>query len=614
MKSLSQAILDEQIKNTVTPAVKVVVQEYGFPTCSDLMRFNKYDWEQVYSETANDLFHGLAFTSDGKMHRVKAAKGATYWEVYYQGVADPDTSSTYTSWTKIRTTAWASGGASPQVAIAACGTEISVITLEKNTSLYYAKSSDSGANWDAFALLMSINSPTGISIAYKTNGDLMVCVAREEQTVWYNPTYTITYFYWSSYIANKLRISDVWQAETETKVYQGDQGVSEDKISYIAVYHSGTYWYLIANIGEVLHCCYSTGAYWSGTKEIAVTSSDAQNINIMKLQPLSHDPLGALDIRRDPASTFACRDFWTAINYRVGTAAGDLLENVYICYVPSLDLVMFLLVTATQAFFMTPLEGTTFWDNIWARTTGVTTVAVNGLALAYNSNYLWATASDQIWRCPLPKEWTITAGSGAGDTLEIAVAKIIKIEESVDTGQASSLDITFDNSDDYFDSPGSGALSVLSRGSRINLYLGFKIGGVDTTSEYARYFVDNWEYNHEPNASRFVLHCLDAWDLLNKFTFPHYIEFNVATDEYSVYTIIGKLVEAIGGTLTYVNRSSYITSIYPRIEVRPNDTAGNLLRRLLILVPDQIRFLGNNATILYPQTTDTPIYYYAGPV
>jgi len=81
----------------------------------------------------------------------------------------------------------------------------------------------------------------------------------------------------------------------------------------------------------------------------------------------------------------------------------------------------------------------------------------------------------------------------------------------------------------------------------------------------------------------------------------------------TVYDIISDIVGAIGGTLSYESLSSEITTLYPRLEVTAGRTGLEVLDQLLQLVPDKIKWFGNDAVLYYPRTTDSPIYYYKGP-
>jgi len=199
---------------------------------------------------------------------------------------------------------------------------------------------------------------------------------------------------------------------------------------------------------------------------------------------------------------------------------------------------------------------------------------------------------------------------------------LLSIKENVVANSTSTLDIVFNNSDKFFDSVGVGQLSTLTVGSRVNLFLGYLINTnpVDGESkEYVetnRYFIDSWSYTRVPNSAEFILHCIDAWGLLEKYRFNRKVSFNYsgATTTYSVYDLIEMLCQAIGGSLSYISRSSFIITFKPLIEVNAGENAANLLRRLLNVTPDEIRFFGNVGYIINPETVEKNAYLFKFPI
>ncbi len=234
------------------------------------------------------------------------------------------------------------------------------------------------------------------------------------------------------------------------------------------------------------------------------------------------------------------------------------------------------------------------------------------LGLVSNSDYAFAYNSNAIFISPLPTTWEKpTIGTGAGDYLDIAFNRILSVKENTNDGQVASLDIVLNNYDGYFDTPESAPVNI-SRGVRVGLFLGYYTT-VSNLNEYARYFVDSWSFSREDNMSLFIVKCVDAWGLLNQYTFPKPVKFNQFEDTYTVYELIEMLVNTIGGALTVQSKSAEIDAIYPRVIVNSGETAASVLKRLLFLVPDVIKWFGSDATLIKPLSTDTVEYNFKFP-
>lgn len=179
------------------------------------------------------------------------------------------------------------------------------------------------------------------------------------------------------------------------------------------------------------------------------------------------------------------------------------------------------------------------------------------LKIASNDSYVIAYNSQKMLISSYGDWAKPTAGTGAGATYDIPQSKIIYFRERSRIGETSTLEIMVDNKDGTFDSPGTGAITALKRGSRINLYLGYTIGGVNYSSEYARYFIDYIGYLRQPNRSVFAIKCIDGHGLAQKYKFPCPVYFNEydSDDKYN-YIKNGKFSELDEGDYVVVSDNS----------------------------------------------------------
>ena len=88
---------------------------------------------------------------------------------------------------------------------------------------------------------------------------------------------------------------------------------------------------------------------------------------------------------------------------------------------------------------------------------------------------------------------------------------------------------------------------------------------------------------------------------------------NIGSDDFTCYDLIEKVMQSIGGMLSYKSRSSLITSLYPKLEVSAGESGASVLRRLLGMVPDVIYFFGLQAYIVHPQEGDSVVYKFKFP-
>jgi hypothetical protein len=237
------------------------------------------------------------------------------------------------------------------------------------------------------------------------------------------------------------------------------------------------------------------------------------------------------------------------------------------------------------------------------------------MQIVCTGNYIFGISNYKIFMSVIPDEWAVpTIGTGVGAACTMpSDTRILSFSEAVEGDAPGTLTIDLDNHDGYFDSPGSGNLANLKKGSRVSLYMGFKISSTNTTSECRRYFVDDWGFGREPNRSIFKLICSDGWKLLDEYIINSQVMYNEFTEEYSSYEIIEMLVNSIGGTVYGTDASTAINNNYPMVNIQAGTPAGQVVRALLKETSDMIRWFGNDAHIINCQTTDSPVYDYIFP-
>ena len=605
MRSISDALLEEQKKPTRKPLVKLEVQAYGHPAQSSSLQWEAFGWQRFYSGSEGKDSHGVTMPGDGSLIRVR--KSST--NLYLSRVTSPGPGSDYSSW-------GASFGGVPsnaKVAIASQGAEVMVASMDA-ANLYRRQSADYGASWGSWTVMANARPcERGVAVAYKSNGDCVIVHASDVN----DPT--------SLYLQN--RIGGSWSGGL------GQRGSYDGEIVDLAVYYDGD-WNIIALVQEASYISVVRMVYGDGYRQTAGTWSTDVKIGLgrarvdvatqVRLRQFATGwPVGyrlmsmeqrAAWSRQVKSSTYMER--YQAV---IDALAGETLDvsGPYLLKPPtSCTRPLLSLARQNQPWLFRLKPGTDFYDYNWNKASSIDTSASRGMALAADPSgeYLWATQPNEVWRTQCPGSWSPpTAGSGAGSLITIPVSRIARITEAVDPEQPSELEVELDNSKGTYNSPGSGAIAVLKRGARVNLHLGYKTTSGDQLSEAARYFIEAMEYKRDPNISNFIMHCVDAWGLLQRYQFNKPVEWNSGSDDFTCYQLIEKVMQAVGGTLGYKSRSSLITSLYPRLEVGAGEAASSVLKRLLNLVPDVIYFFGLDGYIVYPQAGDTIVYKFKFP-
>jgi hypothetical protein len=605
MRTLSDALMETQKSGLPRkPLVKLEVQAYGHPAATPAggVQWETFGWQRFYSGSETKDSHGVTMPGDGSLVRVRK-DGIN---LYLSRVTNPGPSSTYSSW-------GASFGGVPtnaKVAIASLGAEVMVASMSA-AYLYRRQSSDYGATWAGWVEMTNARPcERGIAIAFKPNGDCAIVHASDVN----DPT--------GLYL--QKRTGGSWSTGL------GQRGSYDGEIVDLAMYYDGD-WNIIALVQEGSYISVVRMVYGDGYRQTAGTWATDAKIGLgrarvdvaaqVRLRQFTVGwPVGFRQMQPwGPWEPRTASTYWERHQAVIDALAGEtldvsgpyLLKPATSCARPLLSLAR-----QNQPWLFRLKPGTDFYDYNWNKASTMESSASRGMALAADPNgeYIWATQPNEVWRTPCPGSWSPpTPGTGPGAKITIPVSRIARISEAVDPEQPSELVVELDNSKGTYNSPGTGSLAVVKRGSRVNLHLGYKTTAGDQLSEASRYFIENMEYKRDPNTHNFIIHCTDSWGLLQRYQFNKPVEWNAGSDEFTCYQLIEKVIQAVGGTLDYKSRSSLITSLYPRLEVGAGESAASVLKRLLAMVPDVIYFFGLDAYIVYPQAGDTIVYKFKFP-
>lgn len=582
MRVLSTAFAAEQKKALRRPLVKLEVASYGHPAAVDAsaLQWSDYFWELLVSDSTTVNKHAVAMPADGSICRVRV-DGV---HIKYQRVTSPSSSSDWTSWAD-----WGDGPANNPIGLAASGTEV-IAFGNDGVNLYYKKSTNSGSTFGSWTVMSNARPcERGCAAAFKANGDIAVVHASDFN----DPT--------SLYI--QRRTSGTWST--------GLGQISGDfELSALALYHKDD-WNILALIldGGVIRL--ARGIYGDGGSYSAGTWSGWEFINSYKAA-VSFTGQTRLRLWKTQGRGKSEPTYYERFSAVSEKQATDTLgvDDPYITYHSSLGAV-FSFSKSNKPWFYRLRQGTAFADSDWNKAWPLDVSATYGLALCCDGTYLYAAAPNQVWRTALPGSWAPpSAGAGAGTNYAIPAAHVLGVREEVAALAPGKLSVILDNSRGTYNSLGGGASSAVGKlklGAQVTLSIGYRTD-TDLLSVAGKYYVEGIGYSRTPGQSHLNITAVDAWFLLSRYIFNRPMFWNESSDVTTAYSIVEKLVQAVGGSLSYVSRSSDITGTYPRIEVHTGENAAVVLRQLLSLFPDVIFFVGLNGYIVYPQAADASTY------
>jgi hypothetical protein len=593
MRTLTADLLEEQKKATRRPLVKLAVASYGHPAAvaSASLSWDDYTWVRLTSPTDATTLgvnHAVAIPSDGSVCRVVAKSS----KVYFQRVTTPSPADNWeATWTNLGTIT-----ATTKVAIAAMGTEV-VVFADDGVNLYRIQSADCGASWGSWVSMANARpGERGISSAYKSNGDLAVVHASDFN----DPT--------SLYI--QMRTGGTWSGGL-------GQIAGDFELIALTLYHQGD-WNILGLILDGSAITLVRGIYGDGGSFPAGTWSGWEYVNSYKTT-ISFTGQARLRLWKTQGRKTSEPTYYERISTVSDMQVSEDTLGVnspFITYHSSLGAV-FSFAKSTQPWFYRLRTGSAFVAMDCTKVWPIATTAMQGLALACDGTYLYASAPNQVWRCSLSGNWTPpTPGAGPGTNYLLPTAHVLGVKEKVEALAPGTLNLTLDNSTGIYNTLGTGAASAIGQlalGAQVTLSIGYRTSS-DLFSVAGKYYVESIGYSRSPGKSHVLINCVDAWFLLRRYAFHCPMSWNSASDATCIYEIIGLIVQAIGGTLSYKSRSADITGYYPRLTISTGENGAIVLRQLLEMVPDVIYFDGLTGYIVYPQALDAASYELRFPI
>lgn len=527
---------------TLTPTLTAAQRKSGSRPTMKVIASNisggvaRLDWERLYIGVEEDHFHALAVPGDGSLVRVRLTPPAQAGRLYRQRVVSPGPESNFSAWV------YTGQYNVAVVSAAACGAEVSIVWIRSNREIRRIVSTDNGATWSGSELIDYAPTTTiqGLAAAYRPDGGLALFYAVQ------NDVYC------------KQRISGVWQS---TVCWDKSAGM----LNGIAAVYGGDWELLVTGQDTGGNPVVWGLAYGDDYEAAAGTWSD--------LIELATAPAGEDFSYRQPFLDVpdVFRSSW--MEDFSGTAP---LQRPFLSHT-------------------IPENG--FAAGLWREPSPADMDAPYGLALAHDTNYLWATCPSGVWRAPYAAR-------------EIDVSADVSLLRQTSLEESGSLDVALCNDTGRYAFPGQGDLSVLQPGCRLRVSPGYVTADGEEYSDGPGFRLESLEHVGGGGKAGLVLHGKDGWASLAEWKARQQFRWNRTGPETCVRDIIAFVLARAGLRLVTVSASALMTGFCPDFTIGPGMEGATAVRRLLAYVPDVLFCEDETVYAVNPLAGDLPVYGY----
>ena len=218
-----------------------------------------------------------------------------------------------------------------------------------------------------------------------------------------------------------------------------------------------------------------------------------------------------------------------------------------------------------------------------------------GVAMAHSSTAAWLSAPSGVWRAP----FDTSVLDLSDDVLEV------REEAAPFDGRVR---IVLRNDNGRYRDLTSGSLSLIRRGSQVDVSPGYITSDGPAVSVGPRYWIDGWEYAGGAGKATFTLHAVGGWSLLERWRARR--EYAWAAGAATVFQLLSFLFARAGLELGCHSSSSTITSFRPSFAIHPGEDGRTAVRRLLETVPDVVAITGESGLAMNPLPDQEAGYAY----
>jgi hypothetical protein len=220
-----------------------------------------------------------------------------------------------------------------------------------------------------------------------------------------------------------------------------------------------------------------------------------------------------------------------------------------------------------------------------------------GMAIAHSQSMVWLSTPFGVWRA-----------SFSAPALDVS-EDVLEVREECASFDGRLL-LLLRNDDGRYSDLTSGSLTVIKRGSQVDMSPGYVTAEGPVVSTGPRYWIEGWEYSSGRGGSVFVVHARDGWSLLERWRARR--EYAWAAGAASVFQLLSFIFARAGLEFVCLSNSATLTSFCPAFAVHPGEDGRAAVQRLLQMVPDVVRMAGETGMGLNPLPDQEADYSYGG--
>lgn len=236
-----------------------------------------------------------------------------------------------------------------------------------------------------------------------------------------------------------------------------------------------------------------------------------------------------------------------------------------------------------------------FASNTWREPVPFDMSSEYGAAISHSSSHVWLSTPAGVWRAPF-----------VGASLDVS-ADVLELVEEIAPFDGR-LRVVLRNDDGRYNDLGSAANAVVRRGAQINVSPGYLTSQGLRVSTSPLFWIEGWQHDNSAGGGTLTLFARDGCSALRHWRARR--EYAWSAGQWNVFQLLSFVFSRAGLEYACLSNSSVLTSLHPSFAIHPGEDGLTAVRRLLAMVPDVVRVVGESASGIDPVADQGADYAY----